>query len=342
MKGIVLIPAYKPDDELIKLVDQLTESELGVLIVDDGSGEKYSSIFDAVKQKATVVSHSRNMGKGKALKTGIKYIKDNCADCEYFITADADGQHKAQDILRVKERLEQGERMVLTTRNRSGKIPFRSSFGNSLSSFIYALLTGVYYKDNQSGLRGFAKSECEWLLLVKGNHYNYEMNVIYHAERQRIKICKVDIEAIYIDGNKSSHFNPVKDTLRIYKRLFISAMGTLFSAFLVSLAIWLSPIYLDSQTMTAHFIYAMPLIGLTGVLIDMILTKLIFLRKIRTRDYLQIAARKFTVYLVYGALSYLSFYFIPSLHVALVYSIILLVGIIPRYYIIKGFSKLKK
>lgn len=339
MKGVILIPAYKPDEQLVILTEKLVPLGLNILVVNDGSGEQYNEIFEKISDKATVVSHEKNKGKGSALKTGISYIKENFSDCDYFITADSDGQHKVEDIIKVKEKLESGSQMVLTTRLLNKKIPFRSKFGNALSSFIYTMLTARYYKDNQSGLRGFATSNCDWLLTVKGRYYDYEMNVIYHADRQKIKIDTIDIPAVYIDGNKSSHFNPITDTFRIYRQLLMSALGSIISIAVIELMLFYGSTFWDIIVHSPLiFIYSIPSIGLFSCFVNMIFTKSIFLRNIHTRDYLKIFLRTVGRFIVYMLCSYLIFLWLPSLPMIINYNIVVALLIIPEYFIIKWIS----
>ncbi len=341
MKGLVLIPAYNPSNDLIKLVETLSNKDLNILVVDDGSGNAFSDIFEKVKQVATVISYDKNVGKGHALKTGIRYVKENCPDVDYFITADSDGQHTPEDIIRVKQRLENGERIVLTTRNLNRKCPLRSNIGNMLSRFIYTMLTGKYYADNQSGLRGFATSECDWLLSVKGEHYDYELNVIYYADKQRLKICTLDISVVYIDGNSSSHFNPVKDTLRIYKQLFTSAMGSIMAMLLIELVVLFSPLYLTSITASKHFIATIPLFGLFMVLISHTLSRFIFLKNIKINDGYSVIIRTMIRHIIYTALSYGLFLLAPQLTVCVIYNLVLVLLIVPEYLILKLYYVIK-
>ncbi len=220
--SVVVIPAYQPDEQLIGLVQRLHQNDFSVLVVNDGSDECYNDIFNVVADKAKVIHSPKNEGKGAALKRGFAAIKELFPDCTEFITADADGQHKVEDIIRVRELLQNGKNFVLTVRKFQKNIPFRSKFGNDLSRIVYTVMNGHYFDDNQSGLRGFSIKHIDWLLKVKGNKYDYEMNMLCYADKQGIKIATLPIKAIYIDGNKNSHFNPVADTLRIYKRLFSS------------------------------------------------------------------------------------------------------------------------
>ncbi len=237
---VMLIPAYKPDEKMIALAEKLTEAGLPILIVDDGSGEEFLPVFEeAIRRNPDMVKvyHSpQNEGKGSALKHGMSELLNFYPECTHFITADADGQHTVPDILKVRDAMEAGSSMVLTTRSLKGNIPTTSRMGNMLSRWVYTIATGHYFCDNQSGLRGFAKEHIAWLTKVAGNRYDYELNFLYYADKQHIKIDTVEIETVYIDDNKSSHFDPLRDTLRIYRSLFTSARSALISSALFMIA----------------------------------------------------------------------------------------------------------
>ncbi len=343
MKGAIILPAYKPDEQLVLLTERLIPLGLEILVVNDGSGKAFNDVFEQISDKATVISHEKNMGKGRALKTGIAYLKDNFSDCDYFITADSDGQHRIEDIIKVKEKLEKGSDMVLTTRTLKGKIPLRSKIGNSLSRFIYTMLTAKYYNDNQSGLRGFSIEQCDWLLTVKGNYYDYEMNVIYQADRQRIKIDTLDISTVYIDGNKSSHFNPITDTFRIYRQLLMSALGSIISIAVIELLLFYGSTFWDVVLeKPLVFIHSILNIGLFSCFVNMIFTKSIFLKNIHTRDYLKIFLRTTLRFSFYTLFCYLIYLWLPSLPMIINYNIVVIALILPEYFLIKWISLLYK
>ena len=241
MNTSVLIPAYQPDEVLLQLVRELHAHDFSIVVVDDGSGADYAPLFQSLLPYAQVLSYAKNGGKGFALKYGMRYL-EKCG-CDVFITADADGQHAVKDILRVRDELEAGATFVLTTRTLHGKnIPFRSRFGNALSRFVCALTGGYYLADNQSGLRGFTAAYLPWLCNISGDKYDYEMNVLLYAERQELPILCLPIETIYLNDNQNSHFDPVKDTLRIYLRVICTArvslaMGLLHSVLIATVSV---------------------------------------------------------------------------------------------------------
>lgn len=335
-KGVVLIPAYQPDDALLHLLETLSQMGFSALVVDDGSGEAYDNIFEKASRYAQVLSYEENRGKGYALKTGIAYIQKHYADFPYFITADADGQHLATDILRVSEQLEQHS-FVLTTRVRKGKIPLRSWVGNALSRFVFTIMTGKYFTDNQSGLRGFTMDQCPWLLKVAGDRYDYEMNVLFFAQKQRIPVFTVNIDAIYIDGNKSSHFNPVQDTLKIYKQLFYSARGTLLSLALVEALLLISSIYINLR----YLLFTLPTIGIVSIAFNLFFCLLCSMRGFAFKDAPRMLVMTAIRYSIYSSCSLLIALWLPRLPIVISLNCIMLLLVIPEYLLIKAFALLR-
>ncbi len=255
MDTVIMIPAYKPCDLMIGTVKELKEAGFDILIIDDGSGIEYKEVFDKVKNDATVLSYPKNHGKGYAMKYGMKKLRELFPDCRYFITADADGQHSTKDILNINKELHSGRGFILGTRTLTKNAPLRSRLGNSLSRFIFTIASGLYLSDNQTGLRGFSTEHIEWMTRVGGNRYEYEMNMLIFAVKQRIKIDTVPIEAIYIDDNSSSHFNPLLDTLRIHRRIFISSFASII-AFLVSLHMILTASFVTGWEHWGYVVYS--------------------------------------------------------------------------------------
>ena len=127
-RAVVLIPAYKPDERLIELTRELKNNDLDVLLVDDGGQEAFAHIFEACRKLgAEVAVHAVNMGKGRALKTGINAAMLKWPDMAGIVTADADGQHTPKDILRLIEALHaHPDKLVLGSRAFTGNVPFKS------------------------------------------------------------------------------------------------------------------------------------------------------------------------------------------------------------------------
>lgn len=215
----VLIPAYKPDRRLNQLVDDLLAAGFSrIVVVDDGGGEPFRAIFDDLAGKAEVLVHPVNRGKGAALKTGLAHISRTPGVA--VVTADADGQHTPADVKKIADELiAKPSHLVLGVRDKS-QMPPRSKFGNTLTCGVFGLTTGLWISDTQTGLRGLPACELAPQSVLEGDRYEYEMNVLIDAAKRKVPVSEIKIDTIYIDDNASSHFNAVKDGLRIYKLLF--------------------------------------------------------------------------------------------------------------------------
>lgn len=231
---IILIPAYEPDEKLVKLVKEIHEkTDYKTLVIDDGSGEKYRYIFNDVTMEGTVVlKHMFNMGKGEALKTGFKYIS-NLDEEVGVVTADCDGQHLVEDIIRVGEAIkEHKDTVILGTRRFQGAVPLRSRLGNTITRVIFSLASGARVYDTQTGLRGFSTSMLPWLCSIKGSRYEYEMNELLEAKDMRYNFYEITINTVYIEENKSSHFNVIRDSISIYLPILKFSLSSVISALL--------------------------------------------------------------------------------------------------------------
>lgn len=226
---VILIPAYEPDKLLLQVLEGLRAEGLPCLVVDDGSGPDYAEIFQQARAMAEVVGYPENRGKGGALKFGMTYIRSSMPRFRYFITADADGQHAVEDILRVRDLLREKGGMVLGSRSFSGKVPLRSIMGNGLSRFNYAVAGTYYLRDNQAGLRGFEVKDIPWLCSIPGHHYDYEINTLMYAAKRCFPIHELEMRTIYIEGNCRSHFRTVVDTLRLHRIILLASVPSLLA-----------------------------------------------------------------------------------------------------------------
>ena len=219
----MLIPAYQPDARLPRLILELHRADPSskIVVVDDGSGQKFSDIFEAsATAGAHVISYENNRGKGYALREGFTWIRDVAGDLsECVVTADADGQHTLNDIFRVGRTCTDTGTSVLGVREFVGHVPARSRIGNTATSALFWLATGWKLKDTQTGLRAFPVALLAALLEVQGDRYEYELRVLLHLAKFHHPVTQISIETIYEAGNPTSHFRPLQDSARIWAPL---------------------------------------------------------------------------------------------------------------------------
>jgi putative flippase GtrA len=216
---IVLIPAYEPGEPLVGFVHSIVEAGIAdhVVVVDDGSGPAYAGVFAAVAAAGcAVLGHQVNRGKGAALRTGFEHVLRRHPG-QAVVCADCDGQHAVVDIERVAAAVPlDGRTVVLGARAFAGDVPARSRFGNTITRHVFRWSTGLRLTDTQTGLRGYPPGLLAWLLTIGGDRFEYELEVLLAARRAGVDLVEVPIATRYIDGNASSHFRPIRDSLRVY------------------------------------------------------------------------------------------------------------------------------
>jgi len=259
---VVIIPSYEPSSSFITYAKEIIDKGFShLLVVNDGSGDNFSSIFEeiAALPRCTLLSYEENHGKGYAMKHAFAYCKEHFPTDTVFVTADCDGQHLCKDVLRTAaEAYKTPDELILGSRDFSLPfVPKRSRSGNVFTRKMYKFLYGLSLDDTQTGLRAFSYSMLDPLLEIRGDRFEYEMNMLVVLHKKRRVIREIPIETVYNeemeDGAKVSHYRPLRDSMRImailFKNLgwyFISSVG---SALLEMLAFYLITHYI----LTAEF-----------------------------------------------------------------------------------------
>lgn len=223
---VVIIPAYNPEEILITYIEELKNAGLrNIIIVDDGSVETAQPIFEKIKKLGiTLLVHPVNQGKGRALKTAFRYLQEEQPTLTTIVTADADGQHSSEDVLNLLRRIreEQLAGVILGQRDfDADNVPRKNAFGNKLTSRVFKFLFGKLIVDTQTGLRGFNSAEIPWLLGLKGERFEYEMNMLMYAVQKGIPIHQIPIQTLYFGEKPATHYKPFRDSTRIAKQLLV-------------------------------------------------------------------------------------------------------------------------
>lgn len=232
MNYVVIIPSLEPDEKLVPYIHKLLSSGIkDIIVVNDGSSKECDRIFDEISsiESCHVLTHEINLGKGAAIKTALKYYKENKDGFSGVITVDADGQHLVPDVLRIAKAMEENpDSLVLGCREFGNETPSKSLYGNRITSFAMKLFYGISLSDTQTGLRGIPNSMIDGLLGVRGTRYEYELNMLIFAKGHCVPFVTIPIETIYFNNNEKSHYRPIIDSARIFVRVISGLIG--FSA----------------------------------------------------------------------------------------------------------------
>ena len=255
----IFIPSYDPDEKLIGVVNGLSsQTEYDIIVLDDGSKQCNRHIFDKVESidRCTVIRHAVNLGKGRALKDGFNYILNTYPDTIGVITVDGDGQHTTKDIIACAQALmAQPDSLVLGSRDfDQDDVPAKSEFGNKITRTTMKLLCGIDIPDTQTGLRGISREFMKTLMNVDGERFEFETNMLIAAKEKGVPFNIVTIDTVYIDDNATSHFNPIKDSIRIYS-IFIKFLFSSLSSSLVDIGFFTLFVALLRNLSPAYYIY---------------------------------------------------------------------------------------
>ncbi|WP_196001639.1 bifunctional glycosyltransferase family 2/GtrA family protein [Clostridium sp. 1001271B_151109_B4] len=254
---VLIIPTLEPNTTFIKIVCNYKKHFNKIIVVDDGSGEEYRDIFKEIRDMGIVVlTHALNYGKGRALKTAFNYVLNNYKDVIGVITVDSDGQHLVKDALKCSQELINSEnKLVLGSRNfDEDNVPLKSRVGNKLTRSLFKILCGISISDTQTGLRAIAINDIKRFLYTKGERFEYETNMLLDAKKYNIKFEEVPIETVYLNENKGTHFNPLRDSVEIYK-VFIKYLFVSLSSFLVDILFFM--LFLNILSLFSDFSFIM-------------------------------------------------------------------------------------
>jgi glycosyltransferase involved in cell wall biosynthesis len=208
----IAIPALNAARHVGPVIEEARRLNRDVVLVDDGSSDDTARVAESAGAK--VLRHAVNRGKGAALKTAFTWALQQGFDS--VITLDADGQHLAAEIPKfVEARASSGADLIIGGRaHLFGQMLPRRRFANRFSARMIALVSGSVVTDSQSGYRLYSRNLLEKLTL-RADGFDMESEVIVRAGRAGLRVVTIPIELGFVDGVATSHYKPIKDSLRI-------------------------------------------------------------------------------------------------------------------------------
>lgn len=212
MKIAAIIPALNAERTIAAVVVESRRHLEPVLVIDDGSSDATGEVARAVG--ATVIRHDVNRGKGAALKTGFAWALERGFDA--VITLDADGQHLASEIPAFVEahRETRADLIIGGRAHLFEQMLARRRMANRFSALCISIASGVRITDSQSGFRLYSAPLLRSVKL-RTDGFDMESEVIVRAGRRGMGIVTIPIELGFVNGIATSHYKPLKDTLRI-------------------------------------------------------------------------------------------------------------------------------
>lgn len=221
----ILLPAYNEELAIADTIHNLNKlyPDFEILVVDDGSTD--NTVKEAMAAGANVWPHPYNIGNGAAIKTGLR-----CAQGDYIIMMDADGQHNPEDVDRLLKYKDQYD-MVVGARTKKSTTSLHRDIANKIYNAFATYITKFKIEDLTSGFRLIRKDTVQKFIYLLPNTFSYPSTLTMSYLR-----CGYTVKYIPITTEKRKGKSKIKllqDGTRFF--LIITKVATLFSPFRIFL-----------------------------------------------------------------------------------------------------------
>ena len=275
MKITVGIPAYNEEKNIAKIISQIKEITSSIIVCDDHSTDDTNKIAKSLG--TDVVTHSKNMGYGSAIKSIFAKAKE--IDSDVLVTMDADGQHRIEDLKKILEPVLSGTvDICIGSRFLEKNVENVPSY-RKVGIKVLTKLTNVSLKesitDSQSGFRVYAKKAISEIIPTESG-MAISNEILLKASSLNLRIGEVPIVVLY-DGDTSTH-NPVSHGTSVFVSTlkfiaiehplqFFVLPGTLILLLGLSFVLWALQLFSDSGVLVTNI----TLIGIACLIFGAIL-----------------------------------------------------------------------
>lgn len=209
MKVVAVLPAFNVQATIGGVIIRAEKHVDEVVVVDDGSGDLTPVLAERLGAK--VLRHQGNLGKGAALRTGFRYVRE--AGFDVIVTLDSDGQHDPNEIPNLIAPIMRGEADVVNgCRRFDAETPFHRRVGNRLLTALTRKPNGV--RDTQSGFRAYSRRAIE-SIDIRSSGMEVDSEILNIAREAGLRTVEVPISVRYRGVKKPSSRSPIRHGLEV-------------------------------------------------------------------------------------------------------------------------------
>lgn len=222
----VVIPAYNEAATIVDVVTRVLKQAESVIVVDDGSTDATAELLQNVG--IILLRNETNLGKAATLWRGCQHALEMGA--EAVITLDGDGQHRPEDIPRLKGAATAfpGNIIIASRLRKQENAPPLRLFANRFANFWISWAAGYLIADSQSGFRLYPAGILQSVEVNtdRAHSFVFESEILIDAARNNFHSVAVPIESIYPKMARHSHYRPAADTTAIVKMVAWRLLST--------------------------------------------------------------------------------------------------------------------
>ena len=275
MKITIGIPAYNEEKNIAGIISKLKKYTDSIIVCDDGSSDLTGDISEQLG--AIVIKHSKNRGYGAAINS--LFLKAKELEPDVFLTLDADGQHRIEDIPIVTDPIIKNEvDLVIGSRfldTKSEEMPNYRKVGIKIITKITNLSIKEKLTDSQSGFRSYSRKALQEITPTDDG-MGVSTEILIKASNLGLKVVEVPIKVNY-SGETSTHdpvshgtsviLSTIKFTSIHNPLKFYGIPAIIFLIIGLSFVAWTVQIYTESQQITTNI----SLIGIGCIVIGTVL-----------------------------------------------------------------------
>jgi len=186
---VAIIPCYNEEKTIREVIARCNEINTHPIVIDDGSTDDTYNISISL---ITTLKHNENRGKGEALKTGFRFIKD--FDFRYVVVIDGDLQFNPYEIPKLIEGLKDADYVI--GQREWKQVPFRHYLGNLIWIKTFNFLYKTDLKDTNCG---FVAMKREVMLKLKASSgYIIDSDILIQVIGMGYKVKNVPVSVNYM------------------------------------------------------------------------------------------------------------------------------------------------